>query len=318
MTRILVVEDSRTQAKQMQFLLEAQSYEVTVATNGVEALAVLKEGLPDLVLTDMSMPEMNGLELVEAIRRDYPGVPVILMTALGNEELAVLALQKGAASYIPKRNLALDLYDTIENVLTVSQSSRHEKRALDCLTQAEFHFVLNNDLTLIIPLIWYLEESVVRMHHCDRTELIRVGIALHEALVNAIEHGNLEVGSELRQDDDEKKYRALIDARRQEMPYRERRVKVRVQLLPAEVVYVVEDEGPGFDPKSLPDPDDLSNMERIGGRGLMLIRTFMDQVEYNERGNRITHEETPHSPGGGRQWCNRRNPPAVDKPGARR
>jgi len=50
----------------------------------------------------------------------------------------------------------------------------------------------------------------------------------------------------------------------------------------------VEDEGPGFDPATLPVPTDPANLERIGGRGLMLIRTFMDEVEHNEKGSRIT------------------------------
>ena len=54
------------------------------------------------------------------------------------------------------------------------------------------------------------------------------------------------------------------------------------------LVYVVNDQGPGFDPSTLPDPTDPSNLERIGGRGLMLIRTFMDRVEFNDSGNQIT------------------------------
>ena len=57
---------------------------------------------------------------------------------------------------------------------------------------------------------------------------------------------------------------------------------------PAEATYTVRDEGPGFDPSALPDPNDPQNLEKIGGRGLLLIRTFMDQVQYNDRGNAIT------------------------------
>jgi CheY-like chemotaxis protein len=288
MARILVVEDSRTQALQIQLLLEeGAGFEVSLANNGLEALEVLKQGLPDIVLTDLSMPEMNGLELVEAVRRDYPGLPIILMTALGSEEIAVQALQAGAASYVPKKNLNRDILPTLENVLSVVQAGQQEKRALGCLTKAEFNFVLDNDVSLVAPLIGHLEDCVVRMRQCDRTQLMRVAVALHEALVNAIQHGNLEVPSALRQEDDER-FRRLGEERRRQPPYSDRRVRVTARLSPQEAVYVVTDEGPGFDPSNLPDPTDPANLESVGGRGLMLIRTFMDRVEFNDRGNEIT------------------------------
>jgi anti-sigma regulatory factor (Ser/Thr protein kinase) len=121
----------------------------------------------------------------------------------------------------------------------------------------------------------------------DRTERMRVGMALQEALVNAIYHGNLEVSSDLRQED-ERVFHDLADNRRRQPPYRERRIHVRVCLGRSETVYVVQDQGPGFDPGSLPDPTDCHNLDRIGGRGLMLIRTFMDHVAHNPRGNEIT------------------------------
>ncbi len=288
MAQVLVVEDSPTQALQIRILLEKAGFGAAVAGHGREALDLLGRGLPDVVLSDVEMPHVNGLELVEAVRQDYPGLPVVLMTALGSEELAVKALQAGAASYIPKRNLPHNIASTLESVLAVAHAHRREKQVLDCLEQAEFHFVLDNDAALVTPLIAHLENAVVGMRHCDRTELMRVGIALHEALINAIQHGNLEVSSDLRQEDQERRFRELVETRRRQAPYRDRRVRVSATLSPREAVYVVADEGPGFDPKTLPDPTDPHNLERIGGRGLMLIRTFMDQVDFNERGNRIT------------------------------
>ena len=113
-------------------------------------------------------------------------------------------------------------------------------------------------------------------------------MALHEALLNAIQHGNLEVSSELRQSDAERTFVELTEARRQQAPYRDRHVGVQVRLTPRQAVYVVTDEGGGFNPGSLPDPSDPANLERIGGRGLTLIRTFMDEVRHNEQGNQIT------------------------------
>src|SRR5207245_405670 len=181
---------------------------VRSAANGKEALAELARELPEIVITDMQMPEMDGLELVEEIRRKYPAIPVILMTAHGSEELVVQALQRGAASYVPKRNLARDLPETIENVLGVSQANRGQQRLLESLIDTQSHFVLENDASLIPSLIGHLENNLTRMKLCDENGLIRVAVAMREALINAIQHGNLEIDSTLREKD-EKKYTAL-------------------------------------------------------------------------------------------------------------
>ena len=301
MARVLVVEDSPTQALEIQLLLEEAGFTVAPAGNGREGLAALRRELPDAVLTDLDMPDMNGLQLVEAVRREFPALPVVLMTALGSEEIAVEALQKGASSYVPKRNLAANIVDTLDNVIAVAQAGRNQQRVHDCLTQTEWHFVLENDTSLAPPLIGLLEEQASRMQICGRNDLMRVGVALQEAILNAIQHGNLELNSELRQEGDEKAYRDLAAARRQQPPYRDRRVRLTARLSRSEAVYVIEDGGPGFDASALPDAADPANVGRIGGRGLTLIRTFMDEVRYNDRGNRIIMLKRRRSEKGG-EW----------------
>src|SRR4051794_4811981 len=287
MSRVLVVEDSSTQALQIQFLLEDSGIEVEIARNGVEGLEAIGRTRPDVVLTDLDMPEMNGLELVEASRRQFPRVPIILMTALGSEEIAAQALQKGAASYVPKKNLARDIVKTLRTVLDMAHADQHQDRVIECLTGTEFHFRIDNDATLIPLLIGHLREHIGRMRFCDETELIRVNIALNEALYNALYHGNLEISSDLRQED-ERAFYDLAGRRCQQSPYRDRRVEMVVKVDRTEAVYVVRDQGPGFDPSKLPNPTDPANLDRIGGRGLLLIRTFMDEVSHNRKGNEIT------------------------------
>src|SRR5580700_7395672 len=145
MTRVLVVEDSRTQAAQMRLLLEDSAYDVELAADGVQALAALRRAAPDLVLTDLEMPHLNGLELVEAVRRDFAHIPVVLMTANGSEEIAAMALSKGAASYIPKAYLHADLLPTIERLLELTNAGRQHVHSFDCLAGADLHYVLRND-----------------------------------------------------------------------------------------------------------------------------------------------------------------------------
>jgi CheY-like chemotaxis protein/anti-sigma regulatory factor (Ser/Thr protein kinase) len=285
---ILVVDDSVMDRHLAGAIIQkADDWQVTFASNGKEALEALQQQTPDVVLTDMLMPEMDGLELVQAIRVKYPLVPVILMTAHGSEDLAIQALRNGAASYVPKKSLARDLAETLDGVLAASQNNRREQRILDCLTQHETHYRLDNDVALVAPIVGHLEHQLERMQACEPSSLVLVGVALHEALTNAILHGNLGLASEMRESD-EKQYYRLAAERRTQPPWCERRVFVSATLTPREASFVIRDEGEGFNPELLPDPTDPANLGRVCGRGLLLIQTFMDRVEHNERGNQIT------------------------------
>lgn len=288
MVTVLVVDDSAVDRKLVGGLLERQSdWTVNFARNGKEALEVLAGGVPDVVLTDLQMPEMNGLELVNAIKEHYPLVPVILMTARGNEQIAVQALQQGASSYVPKRAITHDLHETIMRVLSASNQQRGHVRLIQRLEDCCFNFQLENDFSLIASLTGYLQQVIRDMNLCEESERVRIGIALEEALVNAVYHGNLEVSSELRETD-HKQYYDLARKRTREDPYKDRQTFVSATFTRDSATYVIRDEGPGFDPKSLPDPTDPANLDRPCGRGVLLMRTFMDEVQYNERGNQVT------------------------------
>ena len=92
MTNILVVDDSFVDRRIVGGLLEQRSdFQVFYAEDGTDALRQMELQRPDLVVTDINMPQKNGLELVRAMRIHFAGVPVILITAQGSEELAVQA-----------------------------------------------------------------------------------------------------------------------------------------------------------------------------------------------------------------------------------
>src|SRR3954468_19783564 len=108
-SRVLVVEDSPTQAKEMQFLLEEAGFLAESVHNADGALGRIRAVQPDVIVTDLIMAGMSGLDLIEVVRRDYPFVPVVLVTAFGSERVAAQALRAGAASYVPKRDVLEDL-----------------------------------------------------------------------------------------------------------------------------------------------------------------------------------------------------------------
>jgi CheY-like chemotaxis protein len=287
MATVLVVDDSPVDRHLVGSLLEKQpGWNAVFAEDGRQALELLAGQVPDAVLTDLNMPGLNGLELVEAIRGRFPCLPVILMTAQGSEDLAIHALQQGAASYVPKRELARELHVTVANVLDVAQTRRGHQRVLDCLQRSERSFRLGNDLSLLPHLVGYLRESLALLKLGDDYDVLRVSVALREALTNAICHGNLEMGPPPEWGDDAGEN--LFAERAQQPPFRDRHVHLTVIESSAEVVYVVRDEGPGFDTSRLPPAGDPAAFEKFGDRGLVLIRTFMDDVRFNEKGNEIT------------------------------
>jgi anti-sigma regulatory factor (Ser/Thr protein kinase) len=107
-----------------------------------------------------------------------------------------------------------------------------------------------------------------------------------EALCNAVMHGNLEVDSALRRADPSE-FERLLHQRRTQPPYSNRRVQVKAVERRDRVEYTIRDEGPGFDSGALPDPTASENLLDITGRGIMLMCTFMDLVEYNRAGNTV-------------------------------
>jgi anti-sigma regulatory factor (Ser/Thr protein kinase) len=125
-----------------------------------------------------------------------------------------------------------------------------------------------------------------RLDLFEESDIVRISTALQEALVNAIEHGNLELDSSLREGLGDE-YVELAAERRRQSPYSERKVHLTASFSREKATWTIRDEGRGFDPESLPDPTDPANLHRVSGRGLLLIRTFMDEVEFNQQANEI-------------------------------
>jgi anti-sigma regulatory factor (Ser/Thr protein kinase) len=235
----------------------------------------------------MQMPEVDGLELVRQMKARFSHVPVVLMTAHGSEEIAVEALRSGAASYVPKRNLNRVLRDTLQVVLDSVESRRGRQQLLQYMTSTKSRFTLDHNRAGPRALVSYCQDALKMMGVCSETMTLQVGTALLEALVNAIDHGNLELCSELREADDGS-YETLRERRIGESPYGDRLVEVETYVSRDEARYVIRDEGAGFDPTSLPDPLDPENLLKSSGRGVLLMRAFMDEVTYNDRGNEVT------------------------------
>jgi CheY-like chemotaxis protein/anti-sigma regulatory factor (Ser/Thr protein kinase) len=282
---VLVVDDTPLDRALASACLKGCGYQVVTANDGLPALDILKHQKIDFVLTDMQMPDLSGLELVRRMRVEHPKVPVILMTAHGSEETAVEALKAGAVSYVPKRSLKDRLPEALERVEQASRGLRQASSIRSVMTRSEQQFVLGYDRLAPMAVVNYLVEGLRFLEFSDHGGLMHITTALIEGITNAVDHGNLELNSALREGGT---YRAEGDQRSQQPPYRDRRVTVTATIDPEAARFVIADQGPGFDPTTLPDPRDPENLIRCSGRGVMLIRTFMDTVQFNPTGNQLT------------------------------
>lgn len=293
MTTILVVDDSAVDRRLVGGLVQkVLPCTVQFAANGVEALAQMHGELPDLILSDLNMPVMDGLELVHFVRDHHPEVPIVLMTAYGSEALAVEALAKGAATYVPKSQLAAQLPGTIQNVLSMTFVHRSYEQLIQSLAKAEFQFVLENDPNLADPLVDLVQQMIASVGLCDFTGRLQIGVALKESVLNAVFHGNLEISAEeihaIQDGLIEENDLSLVEEHRLRPEYKDRKVHVDILITADQARFVVRDDGKGFDVAKVFDPKKRVAVDTEGPRGLALMRTFMDEVRFNECGNEVT------------------------------
>lgn len=282
MFSILLVDDSAVDRLFLQGLLSKhEQFEIDIAVDGAMALEKMQVKVPDLVVTDMQMPNLDGLQLVEKIRAQYPHVPVILVTGEGSEDLACLALQRGAAGYVPKARCRELLPQTIEHVIQLTHSESSFKRLIDLSTLCQFKFLIDNDVTLIAPILELAQRMCAGMKICDEAGCMQIGVALEHAILNAIYHGNLEIATESVEDT------TLMKQRLSELPYRDRKVRVEIRITQDEAQFVVRDEGPGFNVKEMASKARKVALTGGAGRGLFLMWAFMDSVTFDQNRNSI-------------------------------
>ncbi|UCC43328.1 MAG: response regulator [Candidatus Zixiibacteriota bacterium] len=115
---ILVVDDELLIRDLLYDFFSGQGWQISVADNAGKALEILRDKKIDLVLTDIKMPEMDGLDLAGRVQADYPQIPVVLMTGYPSVDSAVQALRARVADYIVKPFNINQLYKTIEQKLS--------------------------------------------------------------------------------------------------------------------------------------------------------------------------------------------------------
>ena len=281
MARILVVDDDRTTRLVLGKVLTNAGFTIDVATDGVEALKTLESTRFDLLLLDVWMPRMNGIEVLAELRTRSTRPRVVVMTSDDAPETLLKAVREQAFKYVHKPVASARLLETVRETLAAADAPPIE------VISARPEWV-----ELVVPCTREAVERIgLVMGHLE-TDLApdvreSVAYAFRELLMNAVEWGG------------------GLDPLR----------KVRVSYLRARrmILYRIADPGPGFEIDNLPhaaigQPDDnpIQHVEvreekglRPGGFGLVMVRASVDELLYNEKRNEVVFvkylDEAPRS-----------------------
>jgi len=272
---ILVVDDEATMRSYLTKVLEHEGYRTTVVATGPEALEELARGRYAVMALDIVLPGMGGQEVLRRVRREWPAVAVIVMTAYPSEDAVLECMSQGAVRFLIKpftvseflRALAGAIHDgrdakTVREGLTVRGGLR-DWVELTAPSRQEYLDRLENFLDVLYD---------TRLGSAEKEDL---KIAVSEIAANAMEWGN----------------------KRDEL----RRIKLSYCLFPDEIVFKVEDEGEGFEPGTVPNPasnpvahiiERVKEGKRVGGYGMFITRKVMDRVIYSEKGNVVILSKT--------------------------
>ena len=124
--RVLVVDDDDEMRALLRRTLEFDGYQVTERDRGTHVVETLREAPFDLIILDKEMPGLTGIDLLPILRREFPHVPVVFVTAFGGRHVATSAIRLGAASYLEKPFRLGQLRDVVDRLMAGSSDDRRD------------------------------------------------------------------------------------------------------------------------------------------------------------------------------------------------
>jgi DNA-binding response OmpR family regulator len=289
---ILIVDDEQIIRNVLKRKLEqSTAYSVLTADDGEPALEIFKTQPVDLVISDLLMVRMNGIELLRNLKAMDPKIPVIIITGYGTLDDAIEAIKLGAEDFIKKPFDISEVISTIEKTFKKQEEEEDQRAIIKHIAKEDIALEIPTDFEFLNKVINYIFSHVRARWLVGSEDLHDVKVCLYEALYNALEHGSLEI------DEEEKvallelgqaAYREFLVQRLQQEPYKSKRISVNLVISSEDMLVRICDQGRGFDFKNRIGVMNSEELFRSSGRGLLLISSLMDEVSFNDSGNEIT------------------------------
>jgi len=289
---ILIVDDEEIIRNVLRRKLEqTTAYKVYTADDGVVALDMFKEQPVDLVISDLLMKEMNGIELLRNLKSIEPSIPVIIITGYGTLDDAIEAIHLGAEDFIKKPFDINEVLETIDKTFRKLAEEADQREVIKFIAHEDIKLEIPNQFDLLNTVINYIFSHLRARWLVSDEDLHDVKVCLYEALTNAFEHGNLGISGEVKTkylEKGQQHWRDYLMEQMADVVNVEKAIRVNLTINEELMRVAIQDEGPGFDYRSRTQDVDPEELFRSSGRGLLLIQSLMDAVEFNDSGNEVT------------------------------
>ncbi|MCU0289744.1 MAG: SpoIIE family protein phosphatase, partial [Acidobacteria bacterium] len=281
---ILIVDDNLDLLDYLKDFFMIYNYEVILAETGTEGIDKFREFLPDIVISDMRLPDKNGNIVVKEIKDIDKNVPIIIITGYSDHQLILSAMKNGAVDLLKKPFKPNDLKYLINKIETLFRKIK-VKLSASFVQWEKRHIIIKNDINIIRSVVDFIFSNLDYIS--EDVSFMKIG--LQELLINAIEHGNLDISNAEKQELlDRGDYNRVLKERMQLPEFREKVVDIKIFSTPEYLKITLEDMGKGFDPSQIPDPENPENFLKESGKGILMAIHAFDKVEYNAVGNGVT------------------------------
>ncbi|HOS84947.1 MAG TPA: response regulator [Bacteroidales bacterium] len=284
--KVLIVEDDAVSRELLRVIIQKEGYEFRTADDGMAGFEIFNEFIPDIVVTDIRMPRLDGIELLKKIRMVARDVIVIIVTAHGNENIALEALHLGANNYLKKPINLEELKILLSRYFSLYKTKTVRKDITALVTTQNIDLVVDSDLDLIPSVAEYLVNQV--RHIYSSTDLISVELGLSELLLNAIEHGSFNITGDEKEE--ALKNNTLVDLynqRKEDESCKSKKISIQFNRNKSYCEWIISDEGNGFDYTYMPSPFTDRLVTNLHGRGVFISKLQFDSIEYIGKGNSV-------------------------------
>ena len=284
--RVLIVDDQDILRSLLVKFMVRAGFEPIEAPNGRKAVELYRISRPEVVLSDIMMPEMDGLTLLHEIKNVDRDAVVILMTGYGNEDILLEALRGGAVNFFKKPFDFTEIIEVVRSVVRHREEVDTTPFYSPHLVEESKRFEITAADSYVQPIINQIALQVAGI--VPETEIINLKIGIEEMIKNAAEHGNLGISFEEKNKALETgSFGELLQSKLSLGKNSRKKIVVSSSLDPGGLTVVIRDEGEGFDWRSLPELS-AETLLRCNGRGIFLTKIYYDEVRYNEAGNEVT------------------------------